>query len=282
MRRSIPVLVLLLLAGCASTGARRSQACQQEHGATPRAVSDQRLLHRLRHGGTALVKQGKTAAIKALVAQLGRKQCSLKLPAPGDQRLAPQALYRKACRSVVLVGRLYPCKKCRTRHASAASGFLISASGAFVTSYHVVSGEGHLVVLTRDGKVHGVKEVLAADEAADFAILQLEGQGFEPLPLRKRAEVGTPIWVVSHPDSSFYSLTTGIVSRYARRKTTEMVITADFARGSSGGPVLDATGAVVGVVKSTRSIYYKQHQQQNLQLVFKYCVPARAVLGAIK
>ena len=102
--------------------------------------------------------------------------------------------------------------------------------------------------------------------------------------LRTAIDVGDPVWVISHPASTFYYLSHGIVGRRfvqsRRGREIELLdITADYARGSSGAPVLDATGAVVGVVRSTRSIYYEEDdgQQKNLQMVFKHCVPARAV-----
>jgi S1-C subfamily serine protease len=58
-----------------------------------------------------------------------------------------------------------------------------------------------------------------------------------------------------------------------------MAITADYAKGSSGGPVLNARGEVVGMVSSTNSIYYTREkgQNQNLQMVIKSCVPVGAI-----
>jgi S1-C subfamily serine protease len=55
-----------------------------------------------------------------------------------------------------------------------------------------------------------------------------------------------------------------------------MAITADYAKGSSGAPVLDDTGSVVGIVSATNSIYYTP-PQKNLQMVIKSCIPVDAI-----
>jgi S1-C subfamily serine protease len=79
-------------------------------------------------------------------------------------------------------------------------------------------------------------------------------------------------------------MTKGDVSRYyllrGKDKTApRMAITADYAKGSSGGPVLNVRGEVVGMVSSTNSIYYTREkgQNQNLQMVIKSCVPVGAI-----
>ena len=62
-----------------------------------------------------------------------------------------------------------------------------------------------------------------------------------------------------------------------------MSVTADFARGSSGAPIFDGLGNVVGMVASTISVYYDDEdgRQKNLQMVLKNCVPARCILDLI-
>ena len=58
-----------------------------------------------------------------------------------------------------------------------------------------------------------------------------------------------------------------------------MAITADYAKGSSGAPVLNSEGEVVGMVSATNSIYYTREkgQNQNLQMVVKLCIPVAAI-----
>jgi S1-C subfamily serine protease len=190
-----------------------------------------------------------------------------------------------------VVGGIYKCKKCSNWHLSAASGFFISADGILVTNHHVVasSDKETLVVLAGDGRMTLVTEVLAADPVADVAILRCEGSGFPTLPLSANAPDGSPVGVWSHPDNHFYSLSAGIVSRrFLMRKAggpcEVLAITADYARGSSGGPVFDDRGNVVGMVASTDSVYYDHEngEQKNLQMVFKNCVSARSILALIE
>lgn len=129
----------------------------------------------------------------------------------------------------------------------------------------------------------------AAD--ADVAILQAEGKGFTALPLSTNAPAGMPVRVISHPDHNFYTLSEGVVSRQfvnSRRRgmepVTMLAITADFAKGSSGGPVFDDTGAVIGIVTSTVSTYYDTNngRRDNLQMVFKHCIPSGYLLELVR
>ena len=158
-----------------------------------------------------------------------------------------------------------------------------------MTNYHVVEGEQNraLVAMTYDGRVFPVNEVLAASKPDDLAILQLDAPdtAFEPVALAPETPVGAAVTVISHPRRRFYTLSHGVVSRYHTemihgRKTPVMTITADFARGSSGGPVFNEYGAVAGLVRSTVSVYYNTEngKQENLQMVFKQCVPAQCIL----
>jgi S1-C subfamily serine protease len=192
----------------------------------------------------------------------------------------------------VIVGRRYLCDSCDRWHVSTATGFFLTEDGACVTNRHVLKGKPDttFAVMTTDGEVHPVREVLAADEENDVAILDVEGDGFSPLPLRRSVDVGAPIWILSHPASTYYFFSDGIVARrFVRtapgRQLVELLdVTADFARGSSGAPVLDETGAVVGVVRSTRSIYYEEHGgvQKNLQMVQRICTPAAALAELVE
>ena len=144
-------------------------------------------------------------------------------------------------------------------------------------------------VLTKDGKVSPVVEILAADKSADIAIFRVKGEGFTPLALGNSSKVGGDVHIIAHPDSRFFSYTSGNVSRYYKSsngKATWMAVTAEFARGSSGGPVMDEMGNVVGMVANTQSIYYPKRKKTDFrgpfQMVIRNCVPVNAIRKLIE
>jgi len=258
-----------------------------------RVVHDTALVQTLERGATQLLDRHQAVLLADLKSQFGRKQCSLPLLVPLSQKLTPGQIYEQCQRSVLTMGGMYKCDKCTRWHANTSCGFPITASGAVVTNYHVLADKRNqaLVAMTAEGAVFSVKEVLAANAEDDVAIVQLDTKGavLPALALAPRAPVGTPVCLISHPDRHFYVLTCGMVSRYSEREKNGksvllMDITADYARGSSGAPVFNDQGAVVGLVATTESIYYDvaDGKKENLQMVFKHCVPAENVLKLIR
>lgn len=132
------------------------------------------------------------------------------------------------------------------------TGFLVSPDGLLVTNYHVVADAPHILAKAENGGLFPVVRVVATDPANDLALLQLEGKSLPCLPLApaNSAEAGTRIAVIGSPLGLEGTLTEGIVS--ARRKLPGqkrevLQISAAISKGSSGSPVLDAQGRVVGI-----------------------------------
>jgi S1-C subfamily serine protease len=210
------------------------------------------------------------------------------------RRLDGEASYRTAASAAVLITGAYKCDKCTRWHCSLASGVIVDPSGVVATNHHVAAGEAAeaMGVLTADGRFFPVIEVLATNKSTDVALLRVAGKDLTALPVRDDLGAGAPIYCYSHPANSFGCFSEGIVTRYCRLAGADrngavfMQITADYARGSSGGPILDQAGNLVGLVSSTSPILYADNAaakgtptgQGNLQMVRHNCVTGRAIL----
>lgn len=278
---------LFLLAASAIALAEEGDPC----GGPTLPVDDKAIHDRMLAELSALQADGKTTPIKTLIEQLARERHELDLPEAPSEARTPAQLY-ETCRSgVVLIGSLFKCEKCQNWHLAVATGFVLTASGAVATNHHVVNDAKHAAMgaMTSDGVVHAVTEVLAADAAEDVAVLQIEGEGFTPIPLGETAPVGMAVTVIGHPHNHFWSLTTGCVSRYAvavkeKKRVTRLIITADYAQGSSGSPVLDECGAVIGIAASTHSVHAEGHGEEkapHFQMVVKECVAVEALRSLV-
>lgn len=284
--------ILIFSLPLAAVSTEQSQAPREPTIPMGDEINDRQIQTILTAQAERMLKAGQATTREDLAAQLNRKSCKLKLPRPDKRRLSAEQQNEKCRAGVVVVAQPYVCEKCGRTHNQMASGFMLTADGAFCTSYHVMSNRTTqtILILTGDGRIAPVREVLAANRDTDLIILRAEGSGFTPLPLSTNAPVGSTVRVISHPNNRFYSLTEGIASRYFKftrngRPVSMLAITADFARGSSGAPVLNEFGAVVASVNSTFSSYYatdEEGHKDNLQMVFKNCVSSRHVLEMIQ
>lgn len=134
------------------------------------------------------------------------------------------------------------------------SGFLISEDGVVVTNYHVVAGEKNLSIRLASGVELAIDEIIAEDSQLDVVLLRLKGKGFPKLTLGDSDQVlpGDSIVVISNPLGLTRSVSDGLVGGVRDLGGAKMFqISAPISPGSSGGPVLDRAGRVVGVACAT-------------------------------
>lgn len=267
---------LFLALGVAGCTSMKPGAVRSTGGTKPAVINDRAIIGQMTREATRMMDSGEPVSMESLIEQLKKEpRVSLKLPAGKGARAAD------AQKAIAVVGGVYKCKSCTRWHVAPASGFLI-AEDMVVTNYHVVNQpeRSSLAVRLFDGRVFMVEAVVAASERFDLAVLRIPKTGVKPVALGQAAPVGAKVDLISHPNQRFYTLTEGRIARYFmmerdRKQVSAMSITADFGRGSSGGPVFNETGEVVGIATSTESLYYteKDGEQKNLQMVFKHCVP---------
>jgi S1-C subfamily serine protease len=252
----------------------------------PGEVNDEQMEELLDNAAERLLKSGRTVKMSELLRQSHRRSSPVLLPAMATNRMDTAELVAHRRAGVLVIGALYKCKKCPRWHVGVSSGFILNEAGVCATCYHVVNvtDSPTLIAMTGDGRIVPVRELLAANPHTDVALLRLDGSGYTALPLDTDAPVGAPVRVLSHPDDHFFTLSEGIISRYVsvplERKggtVTMMAITADFGAGSSGAPVFNERGGVVGMVNNTQSLYYDPKRGRDLQMVFKHCLPSQYI-----
>jgi S1-C subfamily serine protease len=159
--------------------------------------------------------------------------------------------------------------------ASTGTGFYISATGHVLTNHHVIDGCS-TVAISRPGGRRIPLRLIGADEGADLAVLIEEGATSQPLAFRNSEGVraGERVVLVGYPARSQLggvNVTEGIVSglRGALGDQSRFQYTAPTQPGNSGGPVLDASGLVVGVVVSQIDKISGERTAQNINFGIK-------------
>jgi S1-C subfamily serine protease len=156
------------------------------------------------------------------------------------------------------------------------SGFVVDAAGTVLTNAHVITNAGET-----SGPVQGASKVYVEfadhdrvparivgwDVFDDVGVLRIDpkAHALTPLPLGRSATVvvGEPVAAIGSPLGNADSLAVGIVSGVGRSiaaltapsfELTDAIQTdAPLAHGSSGGPLLDAKGRVIGINAQIRS-----------------------------
>jgi serine protease Do len=133
------------------------------------------------------------------------------------------------------------------------SGFIISSDGLILTNAHVVREAKEVTVKLSDRREFSAK-VLGTDAATDIAVLRIDAKDLPVVRLgdSRRIEVGDPVMAIGSPYGFEQTATSGIVSAKGRSLPNDAVVPfiqtdAAVNPGNSGGPLFDASGAVVGV-----------------------------------
>jgi serine protease Do len=133
------------------------------------------------------------------------------------------------------------------------SGFFIDDMGHLLTNAHVVRGTDRAKVVLAGG-LEATGNVLARDPRRDVALLKVDLGKTAPLPLRAvKPEVGAEVYAMGSPfdPSLSATLSKGIVSAYRTMDGLDFIQSdVNVMGGSSGGPLLDASGNVIGMTVS--------------------------------
>ena len=175
---------------------------------------------------------------------------------PCESQVAPPVttaadLYKQASPSVVLI-EIYDSKG---EISAKGSGFLVSAEGAILTNYHVIAHTKRATVRLANEDAYDTVEVLEIDKRKDIALIKIKGFGLPYLKLGRsqNVEVGETVYSLSNPLGVFQNtLSEGIVSGIRPGDGYKYFqISAPISHGSSGGPIFNSKGEVIGIAVAT-------------------------------
>lgn len=153
------------------------------------------------------------------------------------------------------------------------SGFFISKDGTLVTNYHVLEGAYQAKVKTRSGEIFAITDILAENQLVDLMKVRasIPAEKIRPLTIAQAPPAVTDrIYVIGSPMGLSQTISEGIIAAIRENgplQATIFQITAPISSGSSGGPVLNAKGKVLGIVS------FQSSSGQNLN----FAVSAKAL-----
>ncbi|MEO8593480.1 MAG: trypsin-like peptidase domain-containing protein [Candidatus Solibacter sp.] len=164
--------------------------------------------------------------------------------------LAPGTLYKQASPAVVVIEALGSNGKV----ASTGSGLLVSADGKLLTNYHVVAHAKQATVKLANGDAYDIVEVIAVDKRKDIAFLKIPAVElpFVRLGRSSGVEIGNTVYSIGSPMGLQNTLSQGLVSGIRDMDGYRLFqISAPISHGSSGGPIFNMTGEVIGIAVLT-------------------------------
>jgi S1-C subfamily serine protease len=189
-------------------------------------------------------------------------------PAADNDALTPQQIAKQAFPSVIMV----TVDDQHGQPLALGSGF-IYCPGIAVTNLHVMDG-GHNATIRVVGQKEGIRVlgISKIDERNDLAFLAFEKRELPPLPLATRQpEIGDDVYVIGNPQGLEGTFSAGLVSGIRKVESDSVLqITAPISQGSSGGPVLNNRGQVVGMAVAA------MRDGQNLN----FAIPVTAIRSA--
>lgn len=154
------------------------------------------------------------------------------------------------------------------------TGFFTGNPGEVITNHHVLKGAAYAEIKTFSGRTFPIHSVVSEDAPNDLITVSTGAPSGEAAPLRISSylpEIGEKVIVIGNPLGLEQTVSDGIVSAYRKMRDFSKVIqiTAPISSGSSGSPVVNIRGEVIGIA------FMQLVGGQNLN----FCIPGETIAG---
>lgn len=253
-------------------------------------------------------------AKKAFLSSAKLREQTLKLPAGSKAAVSASSLAKSGTRdfgapqlvnarkdAVLMICKYYKASEGQPdRIQLHATGTVLTSDGICVSNWHVFmameqpemqlpASDSLTFAVSLKGDIYPIERIMAFNEKCDAAIFKINtgGQQLGTIPLGNGLAVGETVHTITNPEGSSYYYSQGVVSRNTADHKIgpmgdRMEITADYAKGSSGGPIMDTKGNLQGMVSTTFSIYAQDRPQVNLQMVVKKTIPVKSIRSLLQ
>jgi len=157
------------------------------------------------------------------------------------------------------------------------TGFVVGSDGRIATNLHVIFGSGDVMVRLADGHEFKAQRVMAIDPQRDLAIIDIDAQNLPTARLGNSDEVaaGDRVVAIGNPLGVLdYTVSDGLISsvRQVKEGIKVLQISAPISQGSSGGPLFNPYGEVIGVA----TLISEEGQNLNFGMPSNYLRPLMA------
>lgn len=187
------------------------------------------------------------------------------------QDIPASEIFNHANPSVVLI-QIYDDKG---NVSGAGSGFILSSDGRILTNFHVIAHTKRATVRLANDDAYDKVYVLGVDRRKDIALLKIDAVNLPPLRLANSitCQIGDKVYTLGSPLGFLQNtLSEGLLSGIRQMDGYKLFqLSAPISHGSSGGPVLNSSGEVIGLVDATIS----EGQNLNFAIPIDYAAGMR-------
>jgi len=188
------------------------------------------------------------------------------------------SIFAEQANSVVLIGAVI-----NKKISHLGSGFIVRPDGLIVTNYHVVSGAKEIFIKLKDSQIFPNARVLSFDEEKDIAFIKIDAAKLKTVVLgnSSNVKIGEQVIVIGNPLGLESTLSDGLISAFRTLNDGRrfLQISVPLSSGSSGSPLFNMKGEVIGVTTSGRldgqnlNFAIPINSVRSLMMLSKYDIP---------